>query len=254
MSRVNGIAIEDYKNLDVLETGLSVPREPLYKYQVSNGYRPGDFIVDQNLVLYLPLYLLVGGKFNSVDRYQHSSTAIGATWGVQGRVFDGSDDYIDCGDNTALDITSAITIEAWVKSSATIPTATRQMILCRDNDSTVRNYSLFFETDGVITGVVYIGDAGKGSSGPSAYTKNSWHHVATTYRSGEQITYLDLVAGTPQGWTGAIDNDDVSLTIGTTDIQARDYAGTIGEIRLYSRALSLAELTQNNYATRWRYQ
>ncbi|RLI91232.1 MAG: hypothetical protein DRO95_04750, partial [Candidatus Altiarchaeales archaeon] len=53
-----------------------------------------------------------------ISKYGNDGTIYGATWtdGKFGKAlsFDGVDDYVDCGNDSSLDITDAITIEAWI--------------------------------------------------------------------------------------------------------------------------------------------
>lgn len=108
MSRVNGRSLLDYKDFDVLESGLAVPKaEPAYRDAIVNGLIPEDIILD-SLVLYLPLYLLKGTKFKSVDRYASTCTVTGATWKPNGRDFNSATpDYIEIpSTETQLNFTS----------------------------------------------------------------------------------------------------------------------------------------------------
>jgi len=56
-----------------------------------------DFIRDTNLILFLPLYELDGATIRDKSAYGRSCPVTGAAFGSQGRLFDGSDDQIDCG-------------------------------------------------------------------------------------------------------------------------------------------------------------
>ena len=65
---------------------------------------------------------LPGGGNKIYDRspYGNIGTIIGATWlrtpsGLWVLSFDGSDDYVDCGSGSSLDITGGITVEVWAK-------------------------------------------------------------------------------------------------------------------------------------------
>ena len=53
-----------------------------------------------------------------------------------------TNDYIDCGDDTSLDITSAITISMWIKPDA----VNDQVNPIGRDDGTNRNYYLYFDT------------------------------------------------------------------------------------------------------------
>ena len=76
-----------------------------------------ELVLDPSLVLWLPFRYLDGGSFMSRDAIGHECTNYGSLWTSQGRSFDGTDDYVDCGNDESLDITDAITIEAWFNMS-----------------------------------------------------------------------------------------------------------------------------------------
>jgi hypothetical protein len=76
---------------------------------------------DPSLVFFAPLYDagLQGSPFLSRDLNKHSCTVTGATWGPQGRICTGGDDYIDCGSSSLLKITSQdFTFILWAKPTA----------------------------------------------------------------------------------------------------------------------------------------
>jgi len=74
----------------------------------------------------------------------------GDEW-VEGRFgqaleFDGSDDYVDCGNDSSLNTPDAITIEAWIK-----PFANNKRIVSKDDGSSSREYMLKIRSDNQMT-------------------------------------------------------------------------------------------------------
>ncbi len=215
------------------------------------------------LVFYAPLWHpeLSISPFISKDLNAHSCTVIGATWGATGRTAAGGDDYIDCGKGVALSLTGALTIEGWaqVTSIAAYNTflanfnalLTQGQYLLR---STNTGYLQFYQIAGA-NSVLVTGTTRQ-------LTANTWVHVAVTRTSatGTITLYTNAVADATTGTsTAASICSDVNR--GNTCIgRAGDYAGAgeylngiHGEYRIYNRALSLAELTRNRDATKWRY-
>ena len=256
MSRINGIAIEDYKDLTVRETGLAVPRDPTYKYAVSNGIRPDDFIVDANLVLYMPLFALKGGKFKSVDAYGHTCTATTPTWGTQGRTFNGTTDTLPVTHHASQLLTTGGTIEAWIK-----PDSLGGGSLGRIVDKTYATGYIF---------MVYTGNRLRlglvnGTGLPFIYSAvdsvivgdGNWYHaVATWDNTGYTTIYVNGSKSGTQGVSAdpsGINNTD-DLTIGNVSGGTnRGFDGIIGEVKVYNRALSVVEVAHNYNATKWRY-
>ena len=68
----------------------------LHKEILSDAGWPNGGIVTSGLVFHAPLwaYDLQGSPFISKDIYRHSCTVTGSAWGITGRTFDGTNDYI----------------------------------------------------------------------------------------------------------------------------------------------------------------
>lgn len=210
-------------------------------------------IHDSNLVFYADLRKHDGSTFMSDDAYGHTCSVTGAIWTPQGRYFDGTDDIISCGDNTSLDITSKISLLAWTKYTAV--GASNQHILGRDNGTDKRNYALFVAgINGYLGFAFYVGDVAKTISVSNNYV-NTWVFLAGTYDGATQNAYLQgIVAATPKDVTGAIDNDDVSLSIGCRTGLTSDFTGLIGDCFIYNRALTPSEIQNLYIKTKSKYR
>jgi len=228
-SVVNGYSIENYKDFDVRETGLAVPKaQPRYRPHVSNGFRPDDIILD-GLVLYLPLYALKGSQFKSVDAYGHTCTVTGALWRPDGRLFDGADDKITCGSNVALTFASG-TIIIWAYSTSKPNNS--WLVAGRDGGAGVGYIFLGAgETLSASAGTKYV-DGAAGDSAPTA----TWHHLAV---SGIAITLATL-----------------PFKIGAryNDLADNWMKGIIGAVWAYDRVCSAEEIAYHRNVTKWRYQ
>ncbi len=156
--------------------------------------------------------------------------------------FDGVDDYVNCGDGVSLDITSAITIEAW--AHPTLLSATNQQLLSRDDGGSNRNYKLQINGGAHNLGFyMWIGDVSKGINSDNAITLNSWHHLVGSYDGVHLYLYVDGVsAATPVAVTGSIDNDDVSCLIGNRVTLDNPFSGLIDDVRIYNYARTAAEI------------
>ncbi len=214
-----------------------------------------DFIFDSSLVLYLPLCALDGASFISKDRHGHLCTVTGALWTPQGRYFDKLDDKITIPDNDVLDITTELTLEGWVNlyelnrnnsimgKAATIFSQASYTLQIWNNNQFVFGTS----TDGSSMSSLTIS-----SSIPAV--ANRWYHLVGTFSRPTRVIYLHGVQRNTDSW----DND---IFVGTSDLFIGKYAGTsnttagtIGEVRIYNRALTPLEILRNYLATKWRYQ
>jgi hypothetical protein len=253
--RANGLSLPDLDTLAALETGRywtpdKRPGEALYRPAVNNGYWAEDIITD-GLVLYVPCWLYSGAKFPSVDAYHHTCTVTGATWGPQGRTFNGVLNKIDCGSASSLDITGDITLEVWFK--ATRVDAFQRLINKYDGQN---GYDILIFNDNKI----YFTLA-KAGLNTIAYTTagdiavNTWYHVFAA-RSGTvgkvYINGVDKTAASSEMADAGSYAGSVKLGI-FSDSASYPFKGIKGEARIYNRGLVLAEGQHNRNVTRWRY-
>jgi len=209
-----------------------------------------DFIFDPYLVLYLPLYKLDGVSFTSRDAYGHQCTATGALWTPQGRYFDGTDDTIDCGSASVLDaLTGNLTIETWVYPNSSGEAGFGRVF---EKGSSLDS---FMGGAGVETINFTIKIGGVPKTPSNTLTYKTWHHVVFHYDGAEVLLTVDNVRSAGVAASGAIDSHSASnLYIGNESSTNRTWDGLIGEVRVYSRALSPLEIHQNYLATKWRYR
>lgn len=198
-----------------------------------------NFALDPYCKLYLPLYKLDGDSFMSKDAYGHlctrydTATPPAAHWTPQGWVFDGVDDYIDCGNDASLNITDAITLEAWVKP----PDVGGYRVIVAKHYKWV----LRLEPNGRLLSVITTGGfAAPELSGVTVVDDNSWHHVVMTYKSGDWRLYCDgELDAARYDRTGSLDLTGSPVTIG--NIGANWYEGLIALALIYSRVLTPQE-------------
>lgn len=211
-----------------------------------------NFVYDPSLVLYLPLYERDGNSLVSRDAYGHLGSVNGALWRPYGRYFDGTDDQIDCGDDPALDITTAITIELWFRS--TNYSGIRDF--CGRGDTEAYNLRQSYNGNGTLTLTMKINGTGRHLNyGASAYYDGIWHHLAGTFDGSRRVLYLGgRRVAEDASYSGTIDTTTTHLFIGSATGSSSYFNGDIGEMRLYNRALTPQEIEQNFLATKWRYR
>jgi glucose/arabinose dehydrogenase/PKD repeat protein len=175
----------------------------------------------------------------------NSGTISGPTWSTLGKYgsalsFDGVNDLVSVADANSLDFTTSLTLEAWV-----FPTATagswRTVILKEQAGQLV--YALYAGEDSPVPGghVFVNGDISTISS--TALPLNTWSHVAVTYDGSTIRLYVNgALVSSLGGVVGSMPNSTGALRIGGNNVWSEWFAGRIDEVRLYNRALSLAEL------------
>ena len=217
-----------------------------------------DFIFDPSLVLYLPLYELDGASIMSKDKHGHLCTVTGALWRPNGRYFDGTDDYIVVPHNSCLNPgTDDFTVICWAKNTVS---ALGALVTKWEAGASYNGWVMAVNTDGT-TRYQFFQNGGAGiRARESSDTVNddAWHCVAGTYvLNNLPDIYID--GSLSNGTSNSVGNiTDVSpstdVRIGERTPGDWDYAGDIGEVFVYNRALTSLEIHHSYLATKWRYQ
>jgi hypothetical protein len=176
--------------------------------------------------------------------YKGADTTKGTQFvGTGSTSFDGSNDYVDCGDDTSLDITSAITLLCWIKP---MEIDVNNFIAGRD-DGTNRNYFLEVGSDEKFYWTCK-GVTDTEVTSTTIFSSGTWYHIAGVYDGVNMILYVNGVAEDTDASTGSIDNDDVSFTIGAREAgMDRHFKGNIKNVAIWSRALTATEVQNVMY-------
>jgi len=214
-----------------------------------------DFILNPNLVLYLPLWKLDGSSFMSKDAYGHLCTVTGALWQPDGRYFDGTDDDISCGTNIALASAARGTVEFWIKFS----TAGTEEWFLEIRETTFTDY-LAMRREAGNTLHIKIEDGNvtvTTLATVETITDTGFHHIVATQDGTGAKIYLDGIVCSVTGtnstyWTAHL------TTLSKVFVgKAANWGvleGWIGEVRIYNRALTPTEIQNIYLATKWRYR
>ncbi len=218
-----------------------------------------DFIFDPSLVLYLPLYELDGASFMSKDIYGHLCTVTGAIWTPQGRSFDGSDDNVNCGNDTALDIgICGGTFVAWLKPAAVA--ATYIAVMKGGGGAGSINYRLGIDATLLDFRADIGGTVRTLTSAGKPVSVNEWicFSAKLQYLSDlvwtRMFLYIDGIEYAQATYGSFPIITTSNLRIGSSDIPNLFYNGVIGEVLIYNRPLTALEIQRNYLATKWRYR
>ncbi len=174
----------------------------------------------------------------------NTGTISGATWTTQGKYggaldFNGTSSLVAIPASTSLNVSSAMTLEAWV-----YPTAAQsgwRTIMQRQTDAYFLNASnsggpLWPSGGGTLGGSTVYASAG------SPLALATWTHVALTYDGSMLRLYVNgtQVASAPQ--SGAIQTNTNPLRIGGNVPYGEYFQGRIDEARVYNRALTAGEV------------
>jgi uncharacterized protein (TIGR02145 family) len=160
-------------------------------------------------------------------------------------VFDGGNDFISF--STGLPSTDNLTYEAWVNPSVLNGL---RVILMPDNWIAS---STAIEFDGNLLQFALYGESDKYST--YTFNTNNWYQIAVVYsKSAKTISfYVNGSLTNTENYNNPSTVSNTTLKMGAWDGSSRFFNGNIGQIRIYNRALTAAEILQNYNALRPRF-
>ena len=173
----------------------------------------------------------------------NTGTITNATWAATGKFgkalqFNGTSALVTIPNAASLQLSSGMTLEAWVNPSAV--TAKWRDVIYKGND----NYYLEATSTnaskpdaGMIAGGSYA-DA----VGTAKLTANTWSYLTETYDGSTLRLYVNGTQVASVAHTGTIASSTNSLQIGGDTLYSQYFAGLIDEVRIYNVALSAAQI------------
>jgi len=154
-------------------------------------------------------------------------------------MFDGDGDYVDCGNDSAFNITGSITVAAWIKVNkfdkvwqAICTKGDGAWILHRNADTDNIKFNIFDWGSPDVVGFVNVNDG-------------QWHHVVGAYDGAKIYLYVNgiLDSSTPVStWDEMIINEEPVCIGQNSKYPERSWNGFIDDVRIYSYALSAEEI------------
>ena len=186
------------------------------------------------------------------------NTALGLITGIDGALvngvgfttanngaftFDGSNDYINFGNSSAVQQSSG-TLSAWAKASS--PGGGYRGIIAKQGA-----YGLFY-TNSVLVAYDWAADAPR-STGINI-ADNTWKNVVLTYQSGVSNGTRIYINGVSVLTTTITIQSQVANLFGGAEANASQYASCqASSFKMYNRVLTASEVLQNYNATKKRF-
>jgi len=183
-----------------------------------------------------------GTSLTDVTGNGHTGTISGATWTTTGKHggaldFDGTNDLVTITDHPDLDLTTGMTLEAWI------------------NPRTVDSWqaAIVKEIPGDLAYGLYPG--GPGPSGwitttgwqtviaPNPLPTNTWTHLALTYDGTMLRLYHNGTQVAATTHTGTITTSTNPLQLGGNTIWGEHLNGQLDDVRIYNHALTPTHIT-----------
>jgi len=168
----------------------------------------------------------------------------GPVWSGSALSFDGSNDVVTLGNPSALQITGAMTLSAWVN----IDTFNNGRIIAKQGGSTDRGWSLNVESGSYAA--MQISDSSNVIIYANSATLSTgvWVHLVGVYEPGSAVRIYVNGSQSGSDTTGipaSQRNSSQNVNVGRRPDSASNtwFDGLIDDVRVYNRALSAAEAT-----------
>jgi hypothetical protein len=185
-----------------------------------------------------------GPAANDSSGRANNGTISGATRTTAGKIgaalsFDGVNDWVTVPDANSLDLTTGITMSAWV-NAAQVGSIYRTVLMKEQPGGMI--YTLYAgDGTGKPGGHVYT-TAENRIAGPSNTPLNTWTYLTSTWNGTTLRLYVNGVEVANKALAGTIRTSTGVLRIGGNNIWSEWFRGSIDEVRVYNRALSVAEI------------
>ncbi|MDD5696618.1 MAG: LamG domain-containing protein [Candidatus Pacebacteria bacterium] len=155
--------------------------------------------------------------------------------------FDGTNDYVNCGAGTNLDITGALAISVWVYPKTN--SAFGGIVIKGGDDK----FQLVARNDGYFE--IYVeNSSGTGQALSTVpITVNAWQHLAAIFNPTAQYLYLyKNGAETKVSCTiGSLRSNSTDFYIGRYSVYY--FNGLVDEVRIYNAAVSASQIQQDYF-------
>jgi len=151
-------------------------------------------------------------------------------------LFNGSSSYVNVPHSESLNLTKTVTLMAWC--NPTVVTDSYRNLVYKPEDI----YFLEGFTPVPNTPRFYGTFSSANLNATTRLQANQWTHVAGTYDGATMRLYINGVQVASRSQTGPVLTSTYDLGIGGNSLNGQFFPGMIDEVRIYSRALSAAEI------------
>jgi hypothetical protein len=153
--------------------------------------------------------------------------------------FDGVNDWVTVPDSASLDLTSGMTLSAWVKTD--LASKTWQTVALKEAPGTL-SYALYATGDDS-SPIAWWGSRGLGTPAAQAMQTGVWKHLAVVGDGAAMRFYVNGVQVASRSLPSALSPSANPLRIGGNSVWSGEFFdGVIDDVRVYNRALSASEV------------
>ena len=173
-------------------------------------------------------------------------TISGATWSSSGKFgkalsFNGTNSFVSVAGSSTLNLTNAMTIEAWVNPNSLTSSGWNTVVL--KERPGYYAYALYGNTGtNRPSANAFVGSTDADTRGTAQIPSNAWTHLAATYDGTTLALYVNGTQVSQTAVGGSIVTSTGALKIGGNAIWGEFFSGLIDEVRIYNRTLSSAQI------------
>ena len=173
----------------------------------------------------------------------HTGAISGATWVTTGKFgnalnFNGSSNLVTVADANDLDLTTTMTLEAWVNPNVL---SNWRTVILKERPSGL-SYALYAHDTARPSAYINTGGSDVSADGSASLPVNTWSHVAATYDGVILRLYVNGSQVGSRSVTGTMVASTSPLRFGGNTVWGEYFSGLIDEVRIYNRALSADEI------------
>ncbi|HEX2900088.1 MAG TPA: LamG-like jellyroll fold domain-containing protein, partial [Bacteroidia bacterium] len=162
--------------------------------------------------------------------------------------FNTSTDYVSIPNHAALNPTTALTVEAWIRADSWSLNSWGNVIISKDGwGSGEAGYSLRCGANGTLSFLIGTTTSWKEALSTPQMPLNTWTHVAGTFDGTRLTIYINGIASGSTLYSGVMLASTYDLAIGRITYTAggtRNFDGKIDEVRVWSTALSAGTIQE----------
>jgi prepilin-type N-terminal cleavage/methylation domain-containing protein len=185
-----------------------------------------------------------------ISGYENNGVIYGASYisspvGGNALNFNGSSDYINCGNYESLNVDPPITYESWVDVSSSFDAFIVAYFMSKGSGS-VAGINFGFSGTHITEhkGKVIIYNGSFSIYSINSVSNNVWHHLVATNDGTTSKIYIDGQFSN-SGIQTITNNPDLNLNIGRRANNQFYFPGFIDDVRIYSEALPATEIQKH---------
>ncbi len=154
--------------------------------------------------------------------------------------FDGVNDVVSVADSASLDLTSGMTLEAWVKPSS-LGSVDRPVVV-KQRGASGFSYQLLGHDGGRPVGWAHTA-SDYSARGTSSLKTASWQHIAVTFDGSTLRFFLNGVQKSSKSAPGVLATGTGTLRIGGVAAFGDWFKGDVDDVRIWNEPLAASRIT-----------